>query len=456
MKNEPDLSQLDRDVLDGLKMGIFDGQKWEALLRLWEFGVCDDRMARLVHEHVHREKRREVFRLTPFRDARLAHGRLVLGLDGDQRPLRIPVQYLNAHCLTIANTGSGKTTRIKFLALQVAPSVKGMWLIDLRKREFRVLREYLARVGVDLVVVPGRRLRINPLQVPRGVDPMEWASRLPDMLTQVLPLPARASKLAQVKTVRLYREFGVFAGATLYPTLFDLFEAIRTDTSTNPPARQAILDSLEPVLLSLGPEVLAYRYGWTPHELAARHLVIELAGLTETAKDLILNYLVLAEFTSRVAQGISNPKMDLFIACDEAQRLCSSARETTGHVAAIADLIGLVRGTGIGLDLAVQSASDVLPQVLSNTTTKILGRCGSGADYAAGGHCMALSSEQIRWAQLNMEPGLFVGQVGEGDWRYPFVFRVPRMSLELGEQADGCGTDEPVPTNLLVAPTVRA
>ena len=42
------------------------------------------------------------------------------------------------------------------------------------------------------------------------------------------------------------------------------------------------------------------------------------------------------------------------------------------------------------------------------------------------GHSMGLTAEQVRWAQHNLTPGLFIGQVGEGPWRYPFVFGVPQ------------------------------
>ena len=161
-----------------------------------------------------------------------------------------------------------------------------------------------------------------------------------------------------------------------YPTLFDLYEAVRADEESNPPARLALLDSLEPVLRSLGPQVLAYRYGWTSTDLAARHLAIEFAGIGEVEKNLLLNSLVLSEFASRVARGLSNPKMDLWICCDEAQRLCSAG---SGQAGAITDLVGMVRGTGIGLDLSVPSTADLAPQVLSNTATKIMGRCGSAA-----------------------------------------------------------------------------
>ena len=92
------------------------------------------------------------------------------------------------------------------------------------------------------------------------------------------------------------------------------------------------------------------------------------------------------------------------------------------------DLIGLVRGTGIGLDLSIQSA-DIAPSVLSNTATKFTGRCGSAADYDAISSAIGLTVEQRRYLSHTLVPGLFVGQVGEGRWRHPFLFRVPAVDF---------------------------
>jgi hypothetical protein len=214
-----------------------------------------------------------------------------------------------------------------------------------------------------------------------------------------------------------------------FPTLFDLFEAVGADTTSNPAARQAILDSLEPVLHSLGPDVLGFRYGWPSYELASKYIAFEASGISETDKDLLLNTLVLPEFTSRVARGVSNPMMDLWICCDEAQRLVSGANVATLQSTAIPDLIPQVRGTGIGLDLSVVSTGGLLRIVPSSCATKVMGRCGSAEDYASAGRDMGLTAEQIQWAQLHLVPGTFIGQVGEGDWRHPFVFRVPKMNL---------------------------
>ena len=427
-KNPESLSALLEDILYGLDHLLFEDEEGQALLRIWRAGVLDQRTTEMIRQRVARHRFQQALGGLPFRPPNLSQGELVLGSDVNGRRVHLVLQYLNAHSLTVAGSGAGKTMLARFKVLQVAPRVRGLWLWDLRKREFRVLRPYLARLGIDLIVVPGRTLRFNPLQLPAGVAPADWIPRVAEMLVEVLDLPPRASKLLQSHLFRLYRRFGVLEGHESYPTLFDLYEVIKKDRDANPQARLAVLDSLEPVLLSLGPEVLAYRYGWTTSELAQRHLAFELDGLAETDKNMVLNSLMLSEFTSRIARGISNPLMDLWICCDEAARLCGHSAGGAAS-SAIGSQIGLVRGTGIGLDLSVQGMGDILPPIVSNTATKILGRCGSLADYQAAGQSMGLTAEQIRWAQLHLQPGLFIGQLGEGPWRYPFVFQAPLLKF---------------------------
>ena len=417
-------SPLTEQVLYCHRKGLLEDDAGAAILRIYRAGVCDKTIAAMVERRVSKHRIHEAFHgAVPFRTPKLTAGDYVIGHGAKGNELRSSIQYLNAHSLMVSGSGGGKTVLARIRALQIAGHVEGMFLWDLRKREFAVLRPLLSRLGIDLVVIPARDLRINPLQLPLGVDVSDWIPRVADMLIGVLELPPRASKLLQSKLFPLYRRF---AGRPReFPTLFDLYQKIKSDKGSNPQARLAILDSLEPVLLSLGPKVLAYRYGWPSHELARRHLVFELGGVSEVDKNLILNTLILSEFSSRISRGISNPKMNLWICLDEAQRICSSS----GQTSAIADLIGLVRGTGIGLDLSLQSTHAVLPQIISNTATKIIGRCGSMADYSAAGNSMGLNADQIQWAQMNLKPGLFIGQLTEGSWRYPFVFRVPNITF---------------------------
>ena len=61
-----------------------------------------------------------------------------------------------------------------------------------------------------------------------------------------------------------------------------------------------------------------------------------------------------------------------------------------------------------------------------------MGRCGSIPEYEAAGRFMGLSKEQVFWCAHHLVPGMFVGQVGDGKWRFPFLFKVPKMKSMRG------------------------
>ena len=425
-----EFSKLTEDFLYCHHEKLLDDEVGEAMRHIYNNGVCDDVIAGMFAHRVSKEKyKRAIYGVQLFKEPKLTEGNYIVGYDQYKKAIRSYIQYMNAHILTIAGSGAGKTNLSRFRILQVAHRIKRLWLFDNQKSEYAPVKPLLSETGVHLLVLPARVLRINPLQAPVGVTIQEWIPRVSDMLVQVLELPPRASKLLQSKLFSLYQRFQ--PEKNLYPTLYDLFELVRNDKELNPQARMALLDSIEPVLLSLSPKVLAYRYGWPSSELAKRHICFQFAGVSETDKNLLLNTLVLSEFTHRISCGISNQQMDLMIVVDEAQRLCSSK----DNFSAIAALIGLVRGTGIGLDLSLQSAHGLIPQIISNTASKIVGRCSSGMDYEAAGKSTGLDSKQIEWLQMNFEPGMFVGKFGEGPFRYPFVFRVPLIKCPgLSEQ----------------------
>ncbi len=131
---------------------------------------------------------------------------------------------------------------------------------------------------------------------------------------------------------------------------------------------------------------------------------------------------------------ISNPRMQLWICCDEAARLVSSSDTS------LSDLIGVVRGSGIGLLLSLQSA-EVSRSILSNTPNKFIGRMTNYSDLEVIGSSMGLTREQKHWISKNLVPGMFVGQLGQGNWRHPFVFRIPKMNLKRPEQDHHAGQE---------------
>jgi hypothetical protein len=438
------LTDLEKLVQIGKKLGEFDDFAGRQMLLCFENRIHDKFIIDQILKRVRKAQRKIAFSGCPFLPAKLRNGNIIFGYDQDYNELLVKTQSFNAHEIIIANTGAGKTNFSKFRAIQIAlaPGVKSVVLIDARKKEYRSLRPILAKFGLDLKIIRGRKFKINPLQVADDATPIEYAALISDILVRVLDLPPRASTLLSSTIIKLYEEHGILNGGDKYPTLYHLYEAVVADKDANPQARQAVLDNLKEILLSLGPDILAYHKGWSPHALFQQHLVIELTGLPEKAKDLILNYLLGAEFISRIAKGYSNRPMDTYIAIDEGKRILSQNKDTSTYGGnALVDLFGLLRGVGLGLQVNVLSTNDLSKNTVNLAGTKTIGRLGSVSEYSAAGNFIGLNPEQIDWCVHHMVPGLFVGQVSDGPWRYPFLFHVPLVK-QPGIRHEGVSDEE--------------
>ena len=133
------LSELEEMIQTGAKLGILDDREGRQLLNCIEHGIVDSFVVERIRKRVEGALRAMAKSGCPLLRPRLHRGDFVFGWDLWGRMIMIFLQYFNAHTLLVASTGSGKTNLPKYQAALIAPRVRGLWLIDLRKREYRVL-----------------------------------------------------------------------------------------------------------------------------------------------------------------------------------------------------------------------------------------------------------------------------------------------------------------------------
>lgn len=413
--------------------GLLEDRLGQAIQRSFSYGVATSFEYGVLGRRVVRDMTRRALGI-PFDKARRSRGDLILGrcLVSDQL-VSCLLDVLVEPMLVLGSTGAGKTSLLIFLILQIASNpriaskIVGQWVFDFRKSAMRVIKDVLEPLGIEFINCLARELQLNFLQVPYGVDPRDWAQNVAEMLVRVLGLPPRATKLLRVTILKLYRDFGVLDGGTNYPHLGELFNAIAANKKANPQARLAILDSLAPILYSMG-DCLIFRRGYTSRDLAKKRIYFELGGVSDVEKDLIVNYLVLSEFLSRSAQQLENRNSapELVITADEALRLVGGSSDQSS----MSDLVTVARGLGIGIQLCIQNLPSLqhCRNLLGNTPTKIVGRLSSPSDIDTVCSLMALTREQRQWMLHHQQPGMWVAQLGIGD-RRPFVFRSPKVDF---------------------------
>lgn len=422
-------NSLINDVVWGKSHGIFEDKVGRRLYRAWEIVPDDEVVAALIRQRVRPLQRKEILgTLPPFKKPNLRTGDIVLGYGWDQEPLRTSVQSFNTGLLLAGGTGSGKTNLLSFWQPQIAATGCQEWLTEMYKRHLRDLRPMFSRLGIELVVLSPQNWKFNPLQA--GLcHPHEFLNVIVDVLVRILDLLGRARTILYQGCHQLYAKFGIWEGQKdAWPTLFDLYEWVRERPDLNAAAREAILDRLGSLCVSLSPRCAAYRKAWQANELAKFSIVFEMGGAAETVKQVVLEPLLYSLLRYEVERGRFNSAMDLFVAFEDSQRFFDGGGEANG-LTPMEELAGVIRGSAKGLGVIVQTLRGLSPRLIANLSNKIMGRLGTAQDYHQLGADMGMNTEQIEWAKRNLKPGTYIGQLADNEWREPFIFNVPLLNI---------------------------
>jgi len=415
-----------RRIAEVARSGRLDRDpEWHSLLALWQKDRLDtSRRQRLIAKLRHLEVEEAFGRHPPFRKPQLEKQGVLVGYDVDGDEVRLPHDFAVEGALFVGNTGSGKSTFLLQVSRGIAAIGRKVWVSDMAKRQARHWRSSFREVGSDLVILPASDLHYNILQATG--DPHRHLAMVVDLLDRRLGLPPRSRAVIRRKGYELYARFGIFDGHTdSWPTLFDLFEAVRVDRDINSQSRDALLDRLSAFLLALTPRCGAYRYAWRPIDLARHSIDFEMAGASEQVKHLVLESLLNSLFAHEIERGTLNSRLRLAIAFEDSMRFFDAGQQPGSELMPIEESAGVVRSTGLGFVAIVQSTVGLSRRMVPNLATKVMFRLGSSEDYQKVGRDIGMNAIQRDWAALHLGPGLAIVQASQGAWRHPALIRVP-------------------------------
>jgi len=371
------------------------------------------------------EQQLKAGRIAPFAQARMLDGELVIGQDLHGSPIHIMLDWLCSGLFTVANTGSGKSNLAYWLVSQLAWLACSTWLIEPYKIQFRLLLPLYQRASKPLIILPWQNWRWNLLQC-EGCDPRSHATNAADLLVRTLNMPGRAAVILRQGIHVLYTRYSIWdGGTTRFPTLFHLYEWVRSQKDLNTAGREAILDRLGSFLTLLTPACAAWTRGWTPQDLARHSIVFEMRGAAESIRTLLPQSLLFSVFHSRITSGLMNGPLELLLVIDDAQRIFLDSATVEGGITPLDEALGIVRGAGIGVWPIVQTTIGFSRRARANLAMRTFGRLGTHEDLAVMAADCGLNEEQQAYILHHLLPGTFVGQMGLGAYTHPFVFRVP-------------------------------
>lgn len=380
-------------------------------------------------------------------------GRVVAGSGRADHWLRLPADSFLRHALVAGMTGSGKSTTVEQILLELWRSHRVPWLVlepGMNPGYRRLLR---SEIGTDLkgYVIGDSRFRqlpLNPLSAPPGTLLHEHIGSLFAVLTAAFELVPPMPEVLKLAVEETYRNHG-----------WDLAGVV---PDKNPPPFLDLIETVERLVRGLGYSgeiasnihaglVLRLKSLLTGglataldspdrldlEELTSTPTIVELGTLANSqTQSLVLGLLSLQLRHHWRLRGRASRLRHLTV-IEEAHRLLRRPRATgteSSQAQAVEDighLVAELRGMGAGVLIADQTPSELLPSAISNTSIKIIHRLDHPDDRQLAARSANLP-EQIVDLAGSFRPG--EGIVRIDDRSKPYRVRFPNPARTYGDQ----------------------
>lgn len=364
----------------------------------------------------------------PVSDENLLYGEILIGREkrfGSDFGLNL--NELNEHLLIAGRAGAGKTTLIYIIIAHLIKYGVPFWAFDF-KQDFR----HIAKVG-EVLVFDWQSFRFNPLRPPVGVDPKIWMQAFTNVFCQVYWLLSASKSIILQNVDKLYREYGVFEGSNVFPTILDLRDSLKTHVLPKRGFKEvSFLESAQnrvtECLLSFQ-DMVDCDQGYSIEDLLDKNVVVELEGLLVENQSFLLTILLRYVFQYRLSNAQRSQLKHVFL-FDEAKSAYSKNREFTKElgVSEIAQFTSMIREFGEGLVVADQMPTELADSIKANVYTTICMSQSGGANVEEMSKAMGLTPEQAdvcRVLEADKTTGIFEAIVKlNGRWQQPFVIKI--------------------------------
>ena len=365
----------------------------------------------------------EVVDIKKETEPKFIDGNLILGKNLQDHEISIDISLLKKHAFVCGVPGAGKTNTMLHLCYLLWNTCKVPFLVmEPAKKEYRAL----AKTDIDELLIfspsSGSKLplAINPFEFPIGMSLSEHIQNLMDVFEGAFPLSPPLPALLDRAIEGIYEDHGwdtddINDGKSRdYPTMSELYNRLSYQleiTDYDGEVRGNMKSALEMRIggllrRDLG-NVFDVRYSTlAPEKLIKYPIIIEMESMGRGPSNFMtLMLCTLIREVLRVDPNADAKKpVRHVIFIEEAHNLIAPSTGETGgdnadpKIAAtnyIVQMLAEVRALREGIVIADQLPTAMAPEVLKNTTLKIVHHLTSGDDRSLIGSTMSASDMQV-------------------------------------------------------------
>jgi DNA helicase HerA-like ATPase len=377
---------------------------------------------------------------TGARARSVALGRIVERGEAGSHWIEVPLADLTRHGLIVGMTGSGKTNTMLYLLQQLwADHQVPFLVIEPVKGAYRALLE-LPEFADLLVFTPGNDgtspFRWNPFEVLAGGVVQSHIDHLKSVFAASFVLYPPMPHVLEQSLHEIYQDRGWNLEANsnargdgdprAFPTLTDLHEKVGEvverlgyDTRLTMDVQAGLRARIQSLRIGAKGAMLDVRASFPFAEMMRRPVVIELRQIASDEEKAFIIGLILTQlqeyYDVRARRGeIQTPApLSHITVLEEAHRLLRSSRAGGGAdsadprqhaVETFTNMLAEIRAYGEGLLVVDQIPEKLAPEVVRNTSLKIVHRLASARDRDLVGEAMLLERAQADFA-ATLRPG---------------------------------------------------
>lgn len=352
--------------------------------------------------------------------------RIRLGGTEQGAAVELDHRLIGHHILVTGGTGSGKSTFVARLLVQLAEHSVPFLIIEPVKDEWRSLTVLGSRHWMIGAADPLQSWGLNPLEPGEGTPVATHIDHLVSLFRSAFGLPDPLPYLVELGLQRVYSATGWDLSSNRYlgreadtssvewPTISDLIEEclalpaeLGYDHHIQGNLRAALRARLEGLIRGPRGRLLDTQVTFPIHEVLQTPVVVNLDNIGDDhARSFVMGLLLIRLVEHR--RRFPSQHLDHVTFVEEAHRLMgrsTSGSSPDGQMAGgsgsvggtttmFAQLLGEIRATGEGLIIADQSPKELVRAAIVNTGTQVALRANDHDDQEALGSAMGLEPDQ--------------------------------------------------------------